>query len=240
MSARRDISVGRVIDRALASFRALAAPAILIMLLLSALPEMGAAWAINQGRITTIWATILQLLLWVPLLLAQATIIHAAQQRQAGRDTPFLQSLRAAGERFAYVLVISILTGIGVIIGLIFLVVPGVYLAVLWCVAIPAQMSRREGVLDAINESGDLTEGRRWKVLAACVIGVVVSAVPSVVIYILNVQDQLNSTFVDVILSPLVNTVSHLVTAFGAAALYHELRWRDGGQSEDSTAAVFD
>jgi hypothetical protein len=241
VSGRRDISLGRVIDRALGSFRALAGPAILTLLLLSALPEMAAAWAIGQGMVPTYGALILQLALWLPLLLAQATIIHAAQQRQAGRQMPFLRSLRAAGERFGHVVLISLLTSIGVIIGVIFLVVPGIYLAVLWCVAIPAQMSNRDGVLDAINESGDLTEGRRWKVLAGCVIAVVVAAVPSFFLYILEVQGPAEARLlIDVILTPLINGIGYLVMTFGAAALYHELRWRDGGQSEESTAAVFD
>src|SRR6185295_8154790 len=58
--------------------------------------------------------------------------------------------------------IVALLTGLGVIIGLVFFIIPGVFLIVRWVVSAPAAVIEREGPTHSIGRSADLTRGHRW------------------------------------------------------------------------------
>lgn len=65
---------------------------------------------------------------------------------------------------------VSILSGVGILLGLALLVLPGLYLLVRWTVAVPVLIAERSGVLEALTRSGEEIEGRFWPVLAVCLV----------------------------------------------------------------------
>ncbi|KQN08530.1 hypothetical protein ASE85_16450 [Sphingobium sp. Leaf26] len=67
--------------------------------------------------------------------------------------------------RFVAAFGLSLLTGIGILVGLVFLVVPGLMLLTRWAVSLPAMLRENLSVLEAMARSTALTEGNRWRIL---------------------------------------------------------------------------
>jgi hypothetical protein len=65
---------------------------------------------------------------------------------------------------------VSLVSGLGIALGLIALIVPGVYLFVRWSAAVPAMIAEEAGVYDSLGLSADAVEGRFWHVFAAILI----------------------------------------------------------------------
>ena len=64
----------------------------------------------------------------------------------------------------------GILTSLGIGLGLIFLIVPGVFLLVRWTAAYGFLFAEGEGVTDSMTSSYNLTEGSFWSILGAIAI----------------------------------------------------------------------
>lgn len=68
-------------------------------------------------------------------------------------------------------ILLQIVVGILVFVGMIFLIVPGVILALMWIVSVPSMVVESRGVFEAMSRSSELTSGNRMRILA---IGIVV------------------------------------------------------------------
>ena len=60
---------------------------------------------------------------------------------------------------------LSIVVGILVAIGFVFLIIPGIILTLMWIVSTPAMMVENKGVFDSMGRSSELTKGNRWRIL---------------------------------------------------------------------------
>jgi hypothetical protein len=78
-------------------------------------------------------------------------------------------------------LAVAILFGLGVGIGFILLIVPGVFLLTIWSVAAPVTVIERPGVLRAFGRSRELVRGYGWPVLGVIVLVFLVSIAVSIV-----------------------------------------------------------
>jgi hypothetical protein len=65
---------------------------------------------------------------------------------------------------------LSIISGIGILVGLILLVLPGAYLLVRWSAAVPALIAEEAGIFDSLERSATAVEGRFWHVFAAILV----------------------------------------------------------------------
>lgn len=72
----------------------------------------------------------------------------------------------AGRKRVGAFLGLSLLSGLGILLGLVLLIVPGVYLAVRWSVASPMLLAEDVGASDALGKSWALTESSFWAILA--------------------------------------------------------------------------
>jgi hypothetical protein len=61
---------------------------------------------------------------------------------------------------------VAFLSGLGIGFGLLLLVVPGVFLLLMWSVAAPVTVAERRGVIESMGRSSELTSGARWNILA--------------------------------------------------------------------------
>lgn len=96
----------------------------------------------------------------------------------------------AGGRWFLPSLAITVLVGFGVLFGMLFLIIPGVFLAIAWSLSLPAAVDRDLGPIEAMSESFRLTEGHRGSIfvlflllaaiavlgLCACFVGIFVSS----------------------------------------------------------------
>lgn len=94
-------------------------------------------------------------------VVVQGALIHIVRNVHEGRAPERIPALvSAAGRRFWSLLGASILYGLGVIVGLVLLVVPGVILAARWCLLAPLIMLEGQFVDPARQRSADLVRGR--------------------------------------------------------------------------------
>ncbi|MBW2522825.1 MAG: hypothetical protein JRI23_01555 [Deltaproteobacteria bacterium] len=92
------------------------------------------------------------------------------------------------GPYFGGILAANFLIGLGVVFGLIFLIIPGIYLALAWSLTVPVMVDREIGPIEAMKESWRLTVGQKGNIflfgllmvgiailgLLACCIGILV------------------------------------------------------------------
>ena len=182
----------------------------------------------------------------VAVALAVMTAAGTAADLQSGTGTFFLVNvvtlalqfwltasllddlgLRLAGKaRFPAYFVLGLITGLGIIVGFILLIVPGIVLIVRWSISGPAIISGEQGIMDSIAYSWRETEGNFWSILATLLVlyapGVVVAvgayAVPSPPSFLLPAT----------IISELGLNAAFIAGLHGAIAIYAETRQGTG------------
>ena len=96
------------------------------------------------------------------------------------RDSSLGELFSSVTPVFVPVIVVSILFGIGVAIGLVLIIIPGLILLTIWSVAIPVTVIERPGIFAAFGRSRQLVKGNGWQVfgtiLLVWLIAIVVGA----------------------------------------------------------------
>ncbi len=103
--------------------------------------------------------------------LVQAALVKAVQDVRDGRaDLSFGETVSAAAAYIWPVAGASILAGIAIAVGLILLIVPGLYLITIWAVIVPVIVIERSGALASFARSQQLVRGRGWHVFGTLVL----------------------------------------------------------------------
>jgi hypothetical protein len=95
-------------------------------------------------------------------------------------------ALEKVGVRFWILFGALVLVTLGVIVGLFALVLPGIFLAILWLFAGQAVVIEDTGVRDALRRSQDLVRGAWWTVFLAWILIQVVTAIAQLAIGIVG------------------------------------------------------
>jgi hypothetical protein len=103
------------------------------------------------------------LLSFVGTAVVQGALVEAVEQQRRHRDG---SAFHAAWKRAGGLLGVSLLTGIGVGVGLFLLVIPGLILFTRWSLAVPAVVLEGRSPRDAMRRSSELVKGHGWKVFA--------------------------------------------------------------------------
>jgi hypothetical protein len=178
-------------------------------------------------------------------LILEGTVIYGTVTDLNGRPARLADCLSVGLRSFLPLLGIAILFGIAVAFGALLLIVPGVMLAVAWCVAVPSYVVEQTGVFGAFARSAELTRGNRWRIFGLFIIYFVATIILEVVLGVFSGAASLASgggmSFVQaIILGPLFRVAAALLGATATAALYVELRRVRDGVGADSLAAIFD
>ncbi len=123
-----------------------------------------------------------ELLAALALLVCVGATYRILLGRHLHHPADLVTSLNFALERVAPLLWVSILVAGCVIIGLILVIVPGVYLFVSFAVAVPVLMAEDRRGLAALARSRELIAGHWWHVLGAILVAAVVAVVGEVLI----------------------------------------------------------
>ena len=185
------------------------------------------------------------LLYLVGYYLLQGMMLKAAINGFSGKSTPlgaaFNVGLRSALPLFA----LGILAGLGMGLGFILLIVPGVILAVMWIVVAPVLVAERRGIFESFSRSAELTKGHRWAVLGLLAIYMVLSwlisaVVAGIVLAAVGLNPGGPPPAYMMIINFVVNTLAAVVAAAGTASIYYELRTIKEGAGAEELASVFD
>lgn len=177
--------------------------------------------------------------------LLQVALVQATMKDLNGEKPAPMSSLGLAMSLVAPAIGLSLVATIGMTIGMILLVVPGVILAVMWVVGLPALVVEKKGVFDSLQRSRELTKGSRWPIFALSLVYVVVFGVVFIVIGGLTgglaaAGGFTASSIVALIISSAATLVTSVLAATGAAVIYSELRTAKEGVAPDQLASVFD
>jgi len=183
-----------------------------------------------------LWLLFSLVALMVFTTIGQAVIIHAAFQDMRHAPVRLVESLNMVLRRFWPLLGLA-LAGLLSVVGLLFLIVPGLILSTLWFVVLPACMVEQLGAWTSLRRSRELTRGHRWKVLGLTVLLMIATSSGSAV-----------ESWVTAATSPIVGTAGELIwsgiwTAFTATTtlvIYHDLRMAKEGIDIEPIAVVFD
>jgi hypothetical protein len=150
----------------------------------------------------------------VAAFLLQATLVKAVQDVRDGRaDMSLGETVRAAAPFLGPVAVASILAGIAITIGLILIIVPGLYLITIWAVIVPVIVLEGAGVFDSFGRSHQLVRGRGWHVFGTLVLTWIILLAVNIVLGLIftALPDALSNGLSSVISGTLVAPFNALV-----------------------------
>jgi hypothetical protein len=164
----------------------------------------------------------LVLLFWALSILYQGMVVELVQDVQDGRrDHSIGQLLRSVDQVFWSLVAVSFLFGIGVGVGFVLLIVPGLVLLVIWSVVAPVTVLERPGVIAAFGRSRELVRGNGWNVF-----GVIVLVF--VIVFLVSIAAGIAASGLGSVGRALVqwavNAAIAPVAALSASVLYFALR----------------
>ena len=96
--------------------------------------------------------------------LGEAVIVYGAFQSLRGQEVRLGEALQKGLARFLPILGLGVLSGIAIMFGFLLLVVPGLFLLVMWSVALPVCVLEGLGPTTSLSRSSALTKGHRWQI----------------------------------------------------------------------------
>ncbi|MFM8979535.1 MAG: hypothetical protein ACKOSS_03625 [Planctomycetia bacterium] len=181
-----------------------------------------------------------QLLALVVSMVGQAVVTaamaYAVFQALRGQKADVATSLQKGMGFILPVIGVSVCYGLGVALGLILLVVPGIIVACMWYVSVPAAVVESLGVGAALSRSAGLTSGNR---MAIFVMNLIVFLLLGLVMFALAGVFFSMGVVVGVALSILVGTFVALFGATLTTVCYHELRVGKEGATTEEMAKIF-
>lgn len=249
--APQGISVGSVFGRSISVIKANPVSTLGVTFALIALPQLvlgqlGGQAALVRSLHPGAYALIgvyglIVGLLW---LVASGALVQAAVAHDQGRPAEPGEVLQQGLKRALPLLAVYLLFIVGVWIGAIFLLVPGIMLAVMWSVSLPAIVAERPGVFGAFGRSRALTKGARWHVFGVMLLALVIYMLVSIAIGVASAagygtfaaftgSGQLRTvptpSLPVQLLQSIVTTVMLTWFTMVGASLFLELRhWKDG------------
>ena len=126
----------------------------------------------------------------------------------------------------------SLLVGLGVFGGTLLFIVPGIFLAIAWYVALPVRLAENIKATDAMRRSLRLTASFRWPIVGVILILIGVYLLLSIVSGLAGVVLRLVGLglYGPVLPNAVVSTIGVMASAAAQVAVYHELvRIKEGG-----------
>jgi hypothetical protein len=169
--------------------------------------------------------------------LVTAACVKAVSDTYLDHPATIGGSLRFALRRLHRVVGLEIVMTIGLVLGFIALIIPGIYLYAAWSVAVPCLLIERRGAFRALGRSRRLVKGRWWPtagviLVATIMVSLIAGALAALLGAIAGVSDQ-SSVLLAVVTVALAGAIGGIITEpFRAAAvtvLYYDLRVRREG-----------
>lgn len=137
-------------------------PAIYLALRLNDNPSPTAI--LSQLSSPTLWLSYLALL--IVSLVFSIALIDRTLSVADGRESSFAQAIGRGFSMIPRAFLVSLLYGIAVLVGLVFLIIPGIFAMVAFCLVFSLIVAEDSPVLESFARSRALTKGDWWRTFA--------------------------------------------------------------------------
>jgi len=219
----RKIDVGTAVSKVFAIYRAHAGPILTLSAIIVGVSGIVAALLTAASPVLGILGAIIGL---IASAILTGMIVELARDVQDGTLDSSIGGLYETAKPYIVPLILAaLLTGIGIAIGFVLLIIPGLILLTIWSVYAPAIVLEGKGVVDSLRRSRELVRGNGWQVfgiivvffLLFVVLGILVSAIGGAAGAVLRV---------------IANIFTAPFVALASAVVYFELLGaRDGGSA---------
>ncbi len=119
--------------------------------------------------------------------LFQGAVVQAVRDMQDGkRDFSVGELISSAVPFIAPLLGAGILAGLGIGIGLILLIVPGLFLLTIWAVIAPVIVVEKTGVFPAFGRSRELVKGQGWRVFGVLIVMFLITIIAQQILLVIG------------------------------------------------------
>ena len=154
------------------------ATAAVVFAVLDLVGAIGATVDSTGGQI--FWALVGLVLSIVGTFWVQGALTEAVRDVRDGRiDTTIGELYERTRPRLPALIVAGILAALGIGLGLILLIVPGLYLLTRWVLITPVIVVEKRSAGESFGRSSELTAGHRWTVLGVIAVTLVILLVGS-------------------------------------------------------------
>jgi Uncharacterised protein family (UPF0259) len=167
-------------------------------------------------------AVVALLLSLVANTLFTGMVVELVADLQDGRrDHSAGALLRSATPVLGQLILVGIVAGVGIVIGFVLIVVPGLILITIWSVAAPVVVLERPGVFAALGRSRELVRGNGWQVFG------VIFVLFFLVLFVssgIEIAADSAGTAAALVARVVVGVLTGPFSALAAAVLYFQLR----------------
>lgn len=247
--------IGAVISRA---FETIGANFLLfcgLALILAGIPQFGIQYwqafhisaqvNVNDGSYffdRNYWSTIL--LGWLVSMIAgvilQSALTRATVMHLSGERPQFAQCFEVGIRLLPPMIVIAVLSFLGIMVGMLFLIVPGVVLWVVWSVVAPAYVQEKIGIFEAFSRSAALTKDARFSIFFTQIIMALLIWIVGIPLgYITGAFTMGGNLFLVALTGAATSALGSMVMVAGQASIYVELRQVKEGIAPSELEAIF-
>lgn len=183
------------------------------------------------GAVAVLFGSLLSLALaFIMAFVVEAAVARAAAQATIGDPVVTEESYRWGFRRFGSVLLIAVLVGAAILVGLILLIIPGIIVAVMLAVAIPALVFEDKRGTAALRRSWELVKGEFWHVLGTVFLASLITGFVTGILDALGRSNWVLYWIFDVI----ARIITIPFTALVLIVLYLDLRARKESLTADT------
>jgi Membrane domain of glycerophosphoryl diester phosphodiesterase len=132
----------------------------------------------GSDAVAALWSLASLIALIVGSLWLQGALTATVADVRDGRaDEDIEATFRRVRPALGTLFVVGILTGLGIALGFVLLIVPGLFLLTRWILVTPAVVLERKSATDAMRRSWELVRGHGWPVFGVIVLTILVSGI---------------------------------------------------------------
>ncbi|MFN8163581.1 MAG: hypothetical protein U0R26_07080 [Solirubrobacterales bacterium] len=155
--------------------------------------------------------------------LYQGVVVGLVRDVQDGRrDSSMSELLGSAVPVVLPLIGAGLLSGLGIGIGMVLLIIPGLFLLTIWAVIAPAIVVERTGVLGAFGRSRELVRGNGWPVFGVIVVAFLIALFAALILTAIA-QGIADGPLLRIVFSAIASTFTAPIGALVAAVLYYRL-----------------
>jgi hypothetical protein len=213
------VAIGEVLSESWALYKRFLKQFFLTALVVYAVLDLLAALANSakgdSAAAGVFWGLIAAVIGIIGYFWVQGALVELVRDVRDGRaDRTIGETYKAVQPRLAALIVAGILAGIGILIGLIVIIVPGLYLLTMWSMIVPVIVIEERSAGESFSRSREIVRGNGWRVFGLLIVTFLIVGIASGLIQLVFAPLP---NFLDVWLGSLV--AHSLTVPFAAAAL---------------------